>query len=309
MISAMIIPIIYYLVSIRMENAKDDAAMLNRLSFIAISIQRYENTPMKTIEMDIYEAFNSIYKTYLPFYTKDSSNTVAFHQDIDNLRMCWFKARNAVTDQLRRKKFIELCWLKANKAIFDFHYLLEEKRILLKNYVYMLSMFTLLLLFFLLYKLYIYVRHELEENQLIDLDTHLYNQKLFLQELSRYCHYSQRHKHPFTVLLIEIIPPARKSNLDTLAQIVAEEKRKDEPLYSVGKGKFALIAFQKRDQKEAKLIPLIERLSQKASHFHERFYFRTLFYEPTFNEKHFAKLCLEAFDEMEEAQYHPVKTA
>lgn len=290
-----LLPSSYLVVSWRLDTQNADDALLKRLSFIAGSIPRVLKMPEQSenITQDVDAAFSSSELIY-PSLLGDS---VLAH-DYNDLKECWntIKEQQYNTEQSLERQ-AEVCWLKANKTIFSLYYRIEDARKKMMNTLFFLGIVGALLVTFLLFQIYRYVRIDLETNLMIDLQSGLYNSDAFLEECVRNCIAANRSQLPFSVVLLKF--PDTKRNTKEVKNIVLllrKSCRREEKLYKIGPSSYALLTFNTRAYD---LDPLYDRLQNNFAEHKERFLHIVMEYELSTDVEAFGPKCLEALGKID----------
>ncbi|UFS63152.1 hypothetical protein LOH54_03265 [Sulfurimonas sp. HSL-3221] len=287
----LLLPLAYFTVSYQLDNRNDDEALLKRLTFIGGSIQRYITNPAENggIETEIDEAFRSselVYPALL--HPGEAERTLA--GSYGTMKACWemIKTASGTADETLNKEG-ELCWLHGNHTLFDLHNVMKEKSKRLLNTLFMLGLFGSLLIFYLLYLIYRYVRIDLETNQRIDFQTGLFNAQAFLDECTGHALAAQREHASFSVILMVFDKEAiHRRNLKQLVKDLHDSCRREEKLFRLSPAAFALLTSHAH---AADLVPLSERLQRMLKNDH-LLAIQTEEYSPETDAEAFGLACL-----------------
>ncbi|MHC3993840.1 nucleotidyl cyclase domain-containing protein [Thiomicrolovo sp. ZZH C-3] len=287
----LLLPLAYFTVSYQLDNRNDDEALLKRITFIGGSIQRYIKNPEehKGIETEIDEAFRSSELVY-PALLQPGEAEMMLARSYLAVKSCWetIKTTSATTDGTFTKEG-ELCWLQGNHALFDLHNVMKAKSKRLLNTLFMLGLFGSLLILYLLYLIYRYVRVDLETNQRIDLQTGLYNTQAFLEECTVHALTARREHASFSVVLMVFDKQAtRKRPLRQLLKDLHDSCRREEKLFRLSPVAFALLTSHAH---AADLVPLTERLQRMLKNDH-LLALQTEEYSPDTDAEAFGLACL-----------------
>jgi len=293
-----LLPISYFIVSYQLESRNDEEALLKRLTFIGGSIQRFIKLPDHPAGLiaEIDEAFSSAEEVY-PDLLKPSEEEAALSRDYFAFKACWERVQQAAARAPETlKKEGELCWLQGNKAIFDLHYVMEQRSKSMLDSLFMLGLFGTLLILYLLYQIYRYVHVDLENHQMIDLPTGLYNTNAFLQECAVGALSSNRNRSPFSAVLMKF---DKKNNtqkqIDDITRQLKRICRREEKLFHLSDASFALLTA---DAKSSELGPLIDRLQKNLSECRYGFAVATVEFSPGADAEAFGAACLSRLDAM-----------
>ena len=294
----LMLPIIYFTVSLQLESQSDDDALLKRLHFIGGSVQRLIKLPEHPSGLadSIDDAFESAEAVYPALLHPDSGQASLSH-DYFELKACWHAVKNAAQEaSADLQKQGEICWLSANKAIFDLHNVIDDRRRSMLDNLFMIAVFGALLVVFLLYEIYRYVHTGLEKNQFVDLETGLFNVHAFLGECARNCSAASRSGHPYSVVLIKFHDEKpRKGSLEQIVGRLKRKSRREEKLFKLSSLSFALITV---NTPKRELGPLLDRINANLSMFQNGLECAVLEYTPYDDADAFGPFCLKHLDKM-----------
>lgn len=294
----LMLPIIYFTVSLQLESQSDDDALLKRLTFVGGSVQRLIKLPDHPADLaeSIDDAFSSAEAIY-PALGHPDGDEAALAKDYFELKACWHTVKKAAEESASDlQKQGEICWLSANKTIFDLHNVIDARRRGMLDNIFMIAIFGALLVVFLLYEIYRYVHTGLEKNQFVDLETGLFNTHAFLEECARYCSAASRSGRPFSVVLIKFHDAkARRGSLGKIVDRLKRKSRREEKLFRLSTFAFALMTV---DTPKSGLAPLVDRLKANLSMFQNGFSCSVLEYTPQHNADAFGPFCLKHLEQM-----------
>jgi GGDEF domain-containing protein len=295
----LMLPLTYFTVSLQLEKQNNDDAFLKRLTFIGGSIQRLIKLPEHPagLAADIDEAFRSSEEIY-PALLHPNDDEAALATDYFKLKACWDtvkKMMRSASPGLQKQG--EICWLQTNKTIFDLHYVIDNKRKAMLNDIFMLAFFGALLLLFLLYQIFKYVRTDLEQNQLVDLKTGLFNTRAFLEESVRSCILASRTATPYSIILIKFHDKKKSArSVKLIVENLKKSSRREEKLFKLSPVSYAIITV---NTPKKELSPLIDRLTANLTALQNRFVYDILEYLPGSDTEKFGPFCLERLSQMD----------
>ncbi|WP_345989499.1 hypothetical protein WCX18_03155 [Sulfurimonas sp. HSL1-2] len=287
----LLLPMAYFTVSYQVDSRNDDDALLKRLTYIGGSMQRFIKEPASSegIALEIDEAFQSSEHVY-PVLLNPGREEQALADSYQVLKRCWERIKTVTAwSETSLKKQSELCWLHGNHALFDLHNVIKAKSDRLLNTLFMLGLFGTLLILYLFYLIYRYVRVDLEGHQSVDLQTGLYNAQAFIEECTVHALGAQRGHAPLSVVLMIFARDAvRGRSLKRLVTDMQNGCRREEKLFRLSPVSFALLTPHSH---VADLAPLTERLQHILESDHLR-NIQTLEYDPATDAEAFGLACL-----------------
>ncbi|WP_345986147.1 hypothetical protein WCX49_03250 [Sulfurimonas sp. HSL-1656] len=287
----LLLPLAYFTVSYQLDKRENDEVLLKRLILIDGSMQLYLNNGVENGReaSEIDEAFLSTEALYPALLNPDKTE-VTLARSYGAMRACWdtIKMTSGTTDETL-KEGGELCLLHSNHALFDLNNVMKVKSERLLNTLFMLGLFGTLLILYLFYLIYRYVRVDLEGHQSVDLQTGLYNAKAFIEECTVHALDTQRGHAPLSVVVMVFAKDAvRGRSLKRLVTDMQNSCRREEKLFRLSAVSFALLTPHTRI---ADLTPLTERLQHILESDHLRS-IQTLEYDPTTDAEAFGLACL-----------------